>query len=43
MTSSDCPARFSLAIADLAASMANRSAKSVSQVDTVSAKASKCI
>lgn len=43
--SSPCgvPERFSLAIAVLAASIANRSAKSVLQVETVSAKAKRCI
>lgn len=43
--SSPCgtPVKFSLAMAVLAASMANLSAKSVLQVETVSAKANKCI
>lgn len=40
---SGTPDKFSLAIAVFAASIANRSAKSVLHVDTVSAKARRCI
>ena len=40
---SGMPDKFSLAIAVFAASIAKRSAKSVLHVDTVSAKARRCI